>query len=294
MTDVAAHIEDEFGARIRACERLYEYAKGLTKSWPGRPLEDTADGLIAALFGRSLDTFKAAITLASQGYGAQAAMLNRSLFEDMVDAHWVATDPDAATQRYSDHHDHGRMLLADAVRKYPEHYADIKLPEFDEAERKRLDDLYTRWGSKPWSGINLHTRVGLVEHHWKDEASRNTLWFFHDIAHRENNQTLHVSAASLNANVRLSEDSETLSFHVGPRPDMIDRALFGAFWIFDATIGLVHERFGIELDDNTRAEVFTSRDFVTLTDEQMRKTGRNDPCPCGSGQKFKKCHGITV
>jgi uncharacterized protein len=21
------------------------------------------------------------------------------------------------------------------------------------------------------------------------------------------------------------------------------------------------------------------------------KTGRNDPCPCGSGRKFKKCHG---
>jgi hypothetical protein len=20
-------------------------------------------------------------------------------------------------------------------------------------------------------------------------------------------------------------------------------------------------------------------------------TGRNDPCPCGSGKKFKKCHG---
>ncbi len=24
---------------------------------------------------------------------------------------------------------------------------------------------------------------------------------------------------------------------------------------------------------------------------QGDKTGRNDPCPCGSGQKFKKCHG---
>ncbi|MEO5579697.1 MAG: SEC-C metal-binding domain-containing protein, partial [Gemmatimonadaceae bacterium] len=22
-------------------------------------------------------------------------------------------------------------------------------------------------------------------------------------------------------------------------------------------------------------------------------TGRNDPCPCGSGKKFKKCHGAT-
>jgi uncharacterized protein YecA (UPF0149 family) len=23
------------------------------------------------------------------------------------------------------------------------------------------------------------------------------------------------------------------------------------------------------------------------------KTGRNEPCPCGSGKKFKKCHGAT-
>jgi preprotein translocase subunit SecA len=22
--------------------------------------------------------------------------------------------------------------------------------------------------------------------------------------------------------------------------------------------------------------------------------GRNDPCPCGSGKKFKKCHGVNV
>jgi len=22
--------------------------------------------------------------------------------------------------------------------------------------------------------------------------------------------------------------------------------------------------------------------------------GRNDPCPCGSGKKFKKCHGLTM
>jgi preprotein translocase subunit SecA len=22
------------------------------------------------------------------------------------------------------------------------------------------------------------------------------------------------------------------------------------------------------------------------------KVGRNDPCPCGSGKKFKKCHGV--
>jgi preprotein translocase subunit SecA len=24
------------------------------------------------------------------------------------------------------------------------------------------------------------------------------------------------------------------------------------------------------------------------------KIGRNDPCPCGSGLKFKKCHGAAL
>jgi preprotein translocase subunit SecA len=28
-----------------------------------------------------------------------------------------------------------------------------------------------------------------------------------------------------------------------------------------------------------------------LTPEQMANTRRNDPCPCGSGKKFKHCHG---
>ena len=27
------------------------------------------------------------------------------------------------------------------------------------------------------------------------------------------------------------------------------------------------------------------------TSEDKIKIGRNDPCPCGSGKKYKKCHG---
>jgi preprotein translocase subunit SecA len=25
-----------------------------------------------------------------------------------------------------------------------------------------------------------------------------------------------------------------------------------------------------------------------------RAIGRNDPCPCGSGKKYKKCHGAGL
>lgn len=31
------------------------------------------------------------------------------------------------------------------------------------------------------------------------------------------------------------------------------------------------------------------RDLAAQTGE--RKVGRNDPCPCGSGKKYKQCHG---
>jgi preprotein translocase subunit SecA len=27
---------------------------------------------------------------------------------------------------------------------------------------------------------------------------------------------------------------------------------------------------------------------------QQGKVGRNDPCPCGSGKKYKKCHGTAA
>jgi uncharacterized protein YchJ len=42
-----------------------------------------------------------------------------------------------------------------------------------------------------------------------------------------------------------------------------------------------------------------NRNYINVNSSQIsqtselrtRKTGRNEKCPCGSGQKFKKCHG---
>jgi preprotein translocase subunit SecA len=28
-----------------------------------------------------------------------------------------------------------------------------------------------------------------------------------------------------------------------------------------------------------------------LSGDNVPKVGRNDPCPCGSGKKYKQCHG---
>ena len=35
-------------------------------------------------------------------------------------------------------------------------------------------------------------------------------------------------------------------------------------------------------------------DLPRATDRVKSKIGRNDPCPCGSGKKYKRCCGLTI
>ncbi len=46
-------------------------------------------------------------------------------------------------------------------------------------------------------------------------------------------------------------------------------------------------------DIETRAaqEMLSGPEDMVLPPEVLQRTGRNDPCPCGSGKKFKQCHG---
>ncbi|MES1164003.1 MAG: SEC-C metal-binding domain-containing protein, partial [Rhizobacter sp.] len=41
---------------------------------------------------------------------------------------------------------------------------------------------------------------------------------------------------------------------------------------------------------NEDGSVSEETDLATLAAE-VPKVGRNDPCPCGSGKKYKQCHG---
>jgi preprotein translocase subunit SecA len=35
-------------------------------------------------------------------------------------------------------------------------------------------------------------------------------------------------------------------------------------------------------------------DVIKTVKRDEPKVGRNDPCPCGSGKKYKKCHGAAA
>jgi hypothetical protein len=64
--------------------------------------------LVVATFGRSQSSYRGILSLLLDELPTQAAMLARSLFEDVVVAHWLVfnrEDPDWLIQRFHDHRD---------------------------------------------------------------------------------------------------------------------------------------------------------------------------------------------
>ena len=48
---------------------------------------------------------------------------------------------------------------------------------------------------------------------------------------------------------------------------------------------------GAARSSESRPTSAPARDPKGLRGDQLEGVGRNDPCPCGSGKKYKKCHG---
>ena len=46
--------------------------------------------------------------------------------------------------------------------------------------------------------------------------------------------------------------------------------------------------------DEEAADVVGAASAAIGTVRNGQKVGRNDPCPCGSGKKYKQCHGQLV
>ena len=108
-----------------------------------------------------------------------------------------------------------------------------------------------------------------------------------------NNQQLHTSAEALNRTMRWTSETG-VAFKLGPGDELVEQALFGAFWTFAQILGLVLEHFGFDQEISDRLGALFDEGgaaFRSLSPEELRGVSRNDPCPCGSGKKFKRCHG---
>jgi SEC-C motif len=286
--EMERQVREYFGREVAGCAALLELAREIVEpeDWRGRGLDDSklADRLIVMEAARSLKTYRGSLDAALGGFGPQAAMQNRSLFEGMAVAHWVRANPELAAERFQQHIQHNRGMWAKRFGTLVEDAGIHDLPT--DEEQHQLDKIFGKWGTKLWAGLAMHEIVDAIESQW---AEPRELRQFFAIAYADNVETQHTSALSLSRQVTTDDESNFI-LDSGPSLAQIPQALYGALWPFGHLLTLVAEHFAIEGRERIAPLVEQSKAIFFPIPESERP-GRNDPCPCGSGKKYKKCHG---
>jgi uncharacterized protein DUF5677 len=225
--------------------------------------------LLLAIFARSTLTYRAIMHLCRGGYGEQADMLNRSLFEDMAAAHWVSMHREEAVERIEQHHHHSRVIWDRVLeRRGLEGRVDLGL---EEETIDELDKLFGKHGNLPWLGLGMWDLVTGIEGLW-EKKDREQLWLFYELAHRANNQKLHLSSFAINRIVNAREDDDGITFEYDVRPSIdadspVRGALFGAWWIYAQLVGLLLDVSGEGQDELTRVVSRHADSFKAASDE---------------------------
>lgn len=292
--EVREILAERFGDELTVCLELLEHVDDQMANWTGRAADWPADFIVLAELARTVKTARAALMLCRQGFGEQAATLSRSLFEGMAVAHWVHAHPDEAASRFEKHSRHTAVVFTDALERQNWLQDDEeRLAPADQDERDELVKMFGLYGERLWTGHrNLPDLVDAIDSQWTDETSRAELHAYLDVANRFHNKLLHATSTALHAAARESS-STAVTFISGPSGQLVPQALFSVHWTLGQTFSLIIDRFNIpDRDDFERRYGAARRAFTHLAPEDTRGVGRNDPCPCGSTLKFKKCHGV--
>jgi hypothetical protein len=207
-----------------------------------------------ALLVRSPPLVEAALTLAESGFGRETMMLNRPLFELMLDAYWAGTEPELADERFLAHARYTQHLQREVVRRYPELGITPQGGLLPQEEVKASAAIFGKHADRSWTGLSLKKRVDLFEDHLSDagESGRRQLWFCFDVLHDLNNGEIHPSSWSLSRAPRRiptgEGDTYRLQFRVGPEPELAAFALGFTWWVFVQTLDLMHGVGGVSTD----------------------------------------------
>jgi hypothetical protein len=236
-------MEEIVARQLAACEQIGMYLEGVEL------MTDThMDQIVAGTVGRARETFRAMCFLASQGQSVQAAMLCRSIFEDMVVAHWLVfheDDPEFLTERYMRQLDAIRLNEATTTEAFGWEPPDVS----DLAGRE--DDLRKEFGNHAqwhwWSVRRDGSRISLPEvvtelensprFHPRLKGETPVLRHMYEKAQKWNNQLLHHTPAGMP--VWLNPE-EPLKVIAAPTPS-VPAVVFPAYWSYGQLVYLVLE-----------------------------------------------------
>ncbi|HSP55683.1 MAG TPA: DUF5677 domain-containing protein, partial [Dehalococcoidia bacterium] len=180
--------------RIASAEELLGRGAALVDETGGFAL-DGSKALLTAQATRAIHTFEAVIGSCILGRGVQASMLNRALYEDVLDIHWVAEHPELAPER-ADEHD---RFMALAERKLETQYERTERP-LNNDEEQELAQLVGKYGGRreaftaSWHRASFDECLQLVKARWSEhEEAAGYFGYIYDVTQRRNNLMLHPS-----------------------------------------------------------------------------------------------------
>lgn len=258
----------------------------------GRTSLSGARLLITSQAARAQHTFETVIAAAQMGRGVQAAMLNRSLLEDVLDIHWTAENPDDAPAR-ADQHDR-LIALAEHDLEYRFGRVDRPLTTEEREELRQLVDLYGGPGrafKASWHRTSFEDCFEFVKRRWEDEPDAEYfLDYIYEVIQRRNNLLLHSSPTAYRQTITVRADGSRLLNRVGPDTLWSESLAHGEGGYYFVCRVLAQE---FDFDKEPLAEIFNRATAYCrrLGDlPELDVLPDDAQCPCRSGRTVGSCH----
>jgi preprotein translocase subunit SecA len=180
-------------------------------------------------------------------------------------------------------------VLKAADARYAEKVAAVGVEGFQGFERSiMLQSIDQHWREHLSSLDHLRQGIhlrGYAQKNPKQEYKRESFELFENMLQTIRNEVVRIL---MNVRIQSAEEAQTVEQQVETQAE---RSFAGA--------AFTHAEFSAAADADPEAVALAMQTTPQAVDDDKdqpfrrfgTKVGRNDPCPCGSGRKFKQCHG---
>lgn len=193
------------------------------------------------------------------------------------------------------------MSLVDLVKSHEELDAEGIAAKVQERINQHFAEKEAGVGEETMRALEKHVMLTVLDQSWKEHLARMDYLrqgiYLRGYAQKQPKQEYKKEAfelfsdmlenvkrevVTLLARVRIRSDEEVQALEAAERQQVEARLSQSQFQ---------HQDAGGYGADEEAAQVEAERQGVAQLQRDEPKIGRNDPCPCGSGKKYKHCHG---
>jgi Family of unknown function (DUF5677) len=266
--------------RIQAAEDLLDEGARLFDE-TGRTGLARSRLLLAAQAARCIHIFEGVIALCRAGRGVPASMLDRALFEEALDAYWIAANPEDAPIRADEHERALELGEHDLEQRFG------SAAPMTDAEQDELAQVMRTYKGfqRSWTLTSPGERLNLVKESWGEEATEG-LDYTYEVIQNWNNVLLHSSPLGY----RMAMDPTSRQINRAGPDERWREALAHGCLAFYLVLRVIAQEW--ELDRSMAERLFVHASCVTkrLTDDKLGAVDDGEPCPCGSGRAVEHCH----